>query len=196
MHIPGMKVIVPSTARDGKGLLTSAIFDEDPCLFVETIRLQGQKGMVPTDPGFSIPLGLADVKRQGTDVTIISYGRSVLDSLAAAATLAEQGINAEVVDLRTLVPLDIETMVESVRSTRRAVVVHDAVQFAGPGAEIVATLQAECFGQLAAAIERVAARFVPTPAAAALEAQLYPSPARIVAAVQRTFQTSGADVHG
>src|SRR4029077_13649331 len=74
MHIPGMKVIVPSTPRDGKGLLTSAIFDEDPCLFVETIRLQGQKGLVPTDPGFSIPLGLADIKRPGTDVTIISYG--------------------------------------------------------------------------------------------------------------------------
>ena len=156
MHIPGMKVIVPSTPRDGKGLLTSAIFDEDPCLFVETIRLQGQKGLVPTDPGFSIPLGQADIKRPGTDVTLISYGRSVLESLAAAETLAEQGVSAEVVDLRTLVPLDIETIVESVRRTRRAVVVHDAVQFAGPGAEIVATLQAECFGELAAPIERVA----------------------------------------
>ena len=104
----------------------------------------------------------------------------------------EDGISAEVVDLRTLVPLDIETMVESVRRTRRAVVVHDAVQFAGPGAEIVATLQSECFNELAAPIERVAARFVPTPAAAALEAQLYPSPARIVAAVQRTRETAGA----
>jgi pyruvate/2-oxoglutarate/acetoin dehydrogenase E1 component len=188
MHIPGMKVIVPSTPRDGKGLLTSAIFDPDPCLFVETIRLQGQKGLVPTDPGFSIPLGQADVKRSGSDVTIISYGRSVLDSLAAAKVLEEDGISAEVVDLRTLVPLDVETMAESVRRTRRAVVVHDAVQFAGPGAEIVATLQSECFSELAAPIERVAARFVPTPAAAALEAQLYPSPARIVAAVQRTLQ--------
>jgi pyruvate/2-oxoglutarate/acetoin dehydrogenase E1 component len=196
MHIPGMKVIVPSTPRDGKGLLTSAIFDEDPCLFVETIRLQGQKGLVPTDPGFSIPLGQADIKRPGTDVSIISYGRSVLDSLAAAATLGEQGVNAEVVDLRTLVPLDVETMVESVRRTRRAVVVHDAVQFAGPGAEIAATLQSECFGQLVAPVERVGARFVPTPAAAALEAQVYPSPVRIVVAVQRTLQASAADAHG
>src|SRR6185503_19860734 len=83
MHIPGMKVIVPSTPRDGKGLLTSAIFDEDPCLFVETIRLQGQKGLVPTDPGFSIPLGQADIKRPGCDVTLISYGRSLHESLAA-----------------------------------------------------------------------------------------------------------------
>ncbi len=80
MHIPGMKVIVPSTPRDGKGLLTSAIFDEDPCLFVETIRLQGQKGLVPTDPGFSIPLGQADIKRPGSDISLISYGRSVLES--------------------------------------------------------------------------------------------------------------------
>ncbi|HVQ98730.1 MAG TPA: transketolase C-terminal domain-containing protein, partial [Mycobacterium sp.] len=121
MHIPGMKVIVPSTPRDGKGLLTSAIFDEDPCLFVETIRLQGQKGLVPTDPGFSIPLGRAEVKRPGTDVTIISYGRSVLDALAAAAALDEQGVSAEVVDLRTLVPFDVDTIVKSVRRTRRAV---------------------------------------------------------------------------
>ena len=152
MHIPGMKVIVPSTPRDGKGLLTSAIFDEDPCLFVETIRLQGQKGLVPTDPGFSIPLGQADIKRPGSDISLISYGRSVLESLAAAETLEEQGVSAEVVDMRTLVPLDVDTMVESVRRTGRAVVVHDAVQFAGPGAEIVATLQAECFGELAAPI--------------------------------------------
>ena len=188
MHIPGMKVIVPSTPRDGKGLLTSAIFDPDPCLFVETIRLQAKKGPVPTDPGFAIPLGLADVKRPGSDVSIIAYGRSVHDALAAATTLQEQGVSAEVVDLRTLLPLDVNTMVESVRRTRRAVVVHDAVQFAGPGAEIVATLQAEAFGDLVAPIERVGGRFVPAPAAAALEAQIYPSPARIVTAVQKTLK--------
>jgi pyruvate dehydrogenase E1 component beta subunit len=187
-----MKVIVPSTPRDGKGLLTSAIFDPDPCLFVETIRLQGQKGQVPIDPGFSIPLGQADIKRPGTDVTLISYGRSVHESLAAATALQEQGVSAEVVDLRTLVPLDIETIVESVRRTRRAVVAHDAVQFAGPGAEIVATLQSECFTELAAPIERVGARFVPTPAAATLEAQIYPSSARIVAAAHRTLDKAGA----
>ncbi|MCW2650362.1 MAG: acetoin:2,6-dichlorophenolindophenol oxidoreductase subunit beta [Actinomycetota bacterium] len=197
MHIPGMKVIVPSTPRDGKGLLTSAIFDEDPCLFVETIRLQGQKGPVPTDPDFAIPLGQADVKRPGTDVTLICYGRSVHDALAAAATLQdEHAVSAEVVDLRTLVPLDVDTMVSSVRRTRRAVVVHDAVRFAGPGAEIVATLQAELFGELEAPVERVGARFVPTPAAAALEAQVYPSPARVVQAAQRTLQSAKAGIHG
>ncbi len=91
MHIPGMKVIVPSTPRDGKGLLTSAIFDEDPCLFVETIRLQGQKGLVPTDPGFSIPLGQADIKRPGSDISLISYGRSVLECLARGADAGGAG---------------------------------------------------------------------------------------------------------
>jgi pyruvate/2-oxoglutarate/acetoin dehydrogenase E1 component len=194
MHIPGMKVIVPSTPRDGKGLLTSAIFDPDPCLFIETIRLQGKKGLVPVEPGFSIPLGQADIKRPGSDVTLISYGRSVHEALGAAATLQEQGVSAEVVDLRTLVPLDVDTIVESTRRTKRAVVVHDAVQFAGPGAEIAAILQSELFGELAAPIERVAARFVPNPAAAALEAQVYPTAARIVEAAQRTLDR--AKVHG
>src|ERR1700734_651306 len=187
IHIPGIKGIVPAPPRDGKGLLASAIFDEDPCLFVETVRLQGKKGLVPVDPGFRIPLGQADIKRPGTDVTLISYGRAVHDALAAAETLAGQGVSAQGVDLRTLVPLDVETIVDSVRRTRRAVIIHDAVQFAGPGAEIAAILQSELFGELAAPIERVGARFVPNPAAAALEAQVYPSPARIVAAAQRTL---------
>src|ERR1700738_3457706 len=194
MPIPGMKVIVPSTPRDGKGLLTAAIFDEDPCLFVETIRLQGKKGPVPVEPGFSIPLGQADIKRSGTDVSLISYGRSVHEALAAAATLAERGVSAEVVDLRTLVPLDVETIVQFAHPTPRAVIVHDAVQFAGPGAEIAAILQSELFGELAAHVERVGARFVPNPAAAGLGAQVYPSAAGIVKAVQRTL--GRAKVHG
>jgi len=196
MHIPGMKVIVPSTPRDGKGLLTTAIFDEDPCLFIETIRLQGQRGSVPVDPGFSIPLGLADIKRPGDDVTVISYGRCVHEALAAATTLQEHGVSAEVVDLRTLVPLDVETMLSSACRTRRVVVAHDAVQFGGPGAEITATLQSELFGDLVAPIERVGARFVPTPAAPALEAQIYPSAERIVAAAQRTLRPTAVGADG
>src|SRR5581483_8370146 len=136
MHIPGLKVVVPSTPRDGKGLLTSAIFDDDPCVFVETIRLQGQRGMVPVDPAFSIPLGEADIKRAGNDVTLIAYGRAVHEARGAATSLEADGISAEVLDLRTLVPLDVPAMLESVRRTTRAVVVHDAVQFAGPGAEV------------------------------------------------------------
>ena len=195
MHIPGMKVIVPSTPRDGKGLLTSAIFDEDPCLFIETIRLQGVKGPVPVDPGFSIPLGQADIKRPGTDVTLIGYGRSVQDALKAAAKLeSDHGVSAEVVDLRTLVPLDVETIVESVGRTRRAVVAHHAVEFAGPGAEVAAILSKELFGRLEAPVERVGARFVPTPAAPALEAAVLPTPARLVEAALRTL--ASASVHG
>ena len=196
MHVPGMKVIVPSTPRDAKGLLTSAIFDEDPCLFVETILLQSQRGSVPIDPGFSIPLGSADIKRPGTDVTLISYGRSVHDCLRAAAALQEQGVSAEVVDLRTLLPLDVETMLESVRRTRRVVIAHNAVQFAGPGAEIAAILSSELFGELAAPVERVGARFVPAPAARELEAQIYPSAERIVAAAHRTLRPAAASTHG
>ena len=191
MHIPGMKVIVPSTPRDGKGLLTSAIFDEDPCLFIETIRLQGVKGPVPVDPGFSIPLGQADIKRPGTDVTLIGYGRSVQDALKAAAKLeSDHGVSAEVVDLRTLVPLDVETIVESVGRTRRAVVAHHAVEFAGPGAEVAAILSKELFGRLEAPVERVGARFVPTPAAPALEAAVLPTPARLVEAALRTLASA------
>lgn len=195
MHVPGMKVIVPSTPRDGKGLLTSAIFDEDPCLFIETVRLQGIKGSVPTDPGFSIPLGRADVKRPGSDVTLIGYGRSVHDALGAAEVLAaEHDVSAEVVDLRTLVPLDVETLVDSVGRTRRAVVAHHAVEFAGPGAEVAAILSKELFGRLVAPVERVGAKFVPTPAAAALEAAVLPSKRRLVEAALRTLNT--ASVHG
>ncbi|MDT3445790.1 transketolase C-terminal domain-containing protein [Pseudofrankia sp. BMG5.37] len=198
MHVPGLKVIVPSTPRDGKGLLTSAIFDDDPCIFVETIRLRGQRGLVPTDPAFAIPLGQADVKRPGTDVTLISYGRAVLDALGAAATLEQEGISAEVLDLRTLVPLDVEAIVESVRRTRRAVVVHDAVRFAGPGAEIASILHSELFGVLEAPVERLGARFVPNPGPSALESQVYPSADRVIAAVQRTLApaTVRAGAHG
>ena len=188
MHTPGLKVIVPSTPRDAKGLMTTAVFDEDPCIFVETVRLYAQRGLVPVDPGFAIPLGEADVKRAGTDVTLIGYGRGVLEAMGAATQLEQDGVSAEVLDLRTLVPLDVPAMVESVGRTRRAVVVHDAVQFAGPGAEIAAILQRELFGELAAPVERVGARFVPNPAAPALEAQIYPSADRIVAAVRRTLE--------
>jgi len=187
MHIPGLKVVVPSTPRDGKGLLTAAISSDDPVLFVETIRLQGQRGPVPLDPGFSIPFGEADVKRPGRDVTLVSYGRSVVESLAAAAKLAEDGIDAEVLDLRTLVPLDVAGMVDAVSRTGRAVVVTDAVEFAGPSAEIASSLEHELFGRLAAPVERVGTRFVPNPAPAVLESQIYPTVDRIVAAVQRTL---------
>jgi acetoin:2,6-dichlorophenolindophenol oxidoreductase subunit beta len=190
MHIPGLKVIIPATPRDAKGLLTSAIFDDDPCIFVETIRLQGQRGVVPTDPAFAIPLGQADIKRAGKDITLIGYGRGLVESMGAAEKLAQEGVSAEVLDLRTLVPLDVPAMVESVGRTKRAVVVHDAVRFAGPGAEIVATLQEHVFDDLAAPVARVGARFVPNPAAPNLEAQIYPNADAIAAAAKQTLGSS------
>jgi pyruvate dehydrogenase E1 component beta subunit len=188
MHVPGLKVIIPSTPRDGKGLLTSAIFDDDPCLFIESMRLLGHRGPVPLDPEFSIPLGQADVKCSGTDVTVITYGRTVLEALAAAGELEQQGISAEVLDLRTLLPLDIDRMADSVGKTRRAVVVHDAVQYAGPGAEIAALLQEELFDTLAAPVQRVGGSFVPIPAAHGLESQVFPNAAGIAIAARKTLE--------
>lgn len=188
MHIPGLKVVVPSTPADAKGLLTSAIFDPDPCVFMETVITYGMRGPVPTDPGFRVPLGVADVKRPGRDATIVTYGRGVFDALAAAEELATQGVEVEVVDVRTLVPLDTETILESVGRTRRAVVAHYATTFAGPGAEIAATIASALHGQLAAPVERVGARFTPIPSASALEAAVLPSAPMIVDAVRRTLE--------
>ncbi|MBO0729685.1 MAG: alpha-ketoacid dehydrogenase subunit beta, partial [Acidimicrobiaceae bacterium] len=168
MHIPGMKVVVPSNAADAKGLLTTAIFDNDPVLFVESGALYPRKGKVPVEE-YSIPFGEAAVVRPGEDVTIVTYGVGVPESLAAAATLEEDGVKAEVIDLRTLVPLDVPKVVESVAKTRRAVVVHYATRFAGPGAEIAATITEQLFGQLAAPVGRVGAAYTPIPAASTIE---------------------------
>ena len=196
MHIPGLKVIIPATPRDAKGLLTSAIFDEDPCLVLETIRLQAQRGSVPLDPSFSIPLGQAEVKRPGTDVTVVTYGRGLVESLNAAAALDAEGVSVEVLDLRTLVPMDVPLLLDSCARTRRAVVVHDAVQFAGPGAEIAAIVHEELFDVLEAQVGRVGARFIPNPGNPALEAQIYPSVDKIVGAVRRTMGESPVEVAG
>ena len=186
MHIPGLKVVVPSTPADAKGLLTSCIFDPDPCVFVETVITYGARGPVPDEPGFAIPLGQADVKREGRDVTVVSYGRAVFDALTAAEELAADGIDVEVVDLRTLVPLDVTRVLASVRKTGRAVVAHYATRFAGPGAELAATIGHELFGELRAPVERVGARFAPIPAAAGLEAAVFPSAGAIADAARRT----------
>ena len=187
MHIPGLKVIVPSTPRDAKGLLTSAIFDPDPCVFVETVITYGVRGPVPVDPAFSIPLGQADLKRPGSDVTVVTYGRGVFDALSAAAPLAAEGVDVEVLDLRTLVPLDTERILESVGKTKRAVVAHYATAFAGPGAEVAATIAEGLFGELRAPVQRVGARFAPIPSSSVLEAAALPSAAAIIDAVRRTL---------
>ncbi len=166
MHVPGLKVVYPSTPADAKGLLLSSIFDPDPVLFIEAAMLYGVKGQVTEGDGIRIPLGKADIKRPGSDVTIITYGLAVGQSLQAAELLAEEGIDAEVLDLRTLVPLDMETVLESVGKTRRAVIVHNATTFAGPGAEIAAQINEKMFGELLEPVQRVGAQFTPIPARA------------------------------
>jgi acetoin:2,6-dichlorophenolindophenol oxidoreductase subunit beta len=190
MHIPGLKVIVPSTPRDAKGLLTSAIFDPDPCVFMETVLTYGARGLVPDDPSFSIPLGEADVKREGNDVTVVTYGRGVFDALTAAEQLAGEGIDVEVLDLRTLVPLDTDKILASVGKTKRAVVAHSATTFAGPGAEVAATIAEALFGELLAPVQRVGAAFIPIPSAQVLEAATLPSASSIADAVRRTLEGS------
>jgi acetoin:2,6-dichlorophenolindophenol oxidoreductase subunit beta len=190
MHIPGLKVIVPSTPRDAKGLLTSAIFDPDPCVFMETVMTYGARGLVPDDPGFSIPLGEADVKREGKDVTVVTYGRGVFDALTAAEQLAGEGVDVEVLDLRTLVPLDTDRILASVGKTKRAVVAHSATTFAGPGAEVAATIAEGLFGELLAPVQRVGAAFTPIPSAQVLEAATLPSASSIADAVRRTLEGS------
>jgi pyruvate/2-oxoglutarate/acetoin dehydrogenase E1 component len=185
MHVPGLKVIIPSTPADAEGLLRSAIFDPDPCVFIDETRIHGIKGPRLETPDRKIPLGSADVKRRGDDVTIITYGRGVHDALAAAETLAADGIEAEVVDLRTLVPLDMPTVLDSVGRTRRAVVAHYATEFAGPGAELAARISHDLFDRLTAPVVRVGSRFLPIPASVGLESQVYPNAARIEDAVRK-----------
>ena len=185
MGMPGLKVVVPSSPADAKGLLTTAIFDDDPVVFVETARLLGTRGMVPVDD-YAIPFGQANVVRPGTDVTIVTYGRGVPESVTAADELDAEGISVEIIDLRTLVPMDTETVFESVRRTRRAVAVTYSVRFGGPSAEIAATINEHCFGDLAAPVARVGAQFTPIPSASVLEAAHFPDPQRIADAVRRT----------
>jgi pyruvate dehydrogenase E1 component beta subunit len=181
-HIPGLVVVMPSNPRDAKGLLKSAIRDDNPVIFMENEVLYNFKGEVP-DEEYHIPLGLADVKRTGQDVTIVAWSRSCVTALAAADVLAKDGIEAEVVDPRTLRPLDDELIFESVRKTNRCVVVEEGWRYAGFGAEIADRVQRECFDDLDAPVVRVTAADVPMPYAKTLEKAFLPQPERIVDAV-------------
>jgi acetoin:2,6-dichlorophenolindophenol oxidoreductase subunit beta len=167
-HIPGLKVVMPSRAEDAAGLLRSAIADPNPVVFVEHKNLYFRKESVP-DEIEPIPIGAARVAREGSAVTIVALSRMVGESLAAAERLAAEGIEAEVIDPRTLVPLDLEAIVESVKRTNRLVVAHEAVQQGGFGAEIAAEVQSVAFDHLDAPIERVGAPFEPVPLSPELE---------------------------
>ncbi len=184
LHVPGLKVVVPSTPYDAKGLLKASIRDNNTVVFLEQKRLYKEKGMIP-DEDYTIPLGVADVKREGTDVSIITYGRMVQMSLQVAEKLAEEGINAEVLDLRSLSPLDKDAIIATAKKTHRVVIVHEAVQFGGFGGEIAATItDSEAFYYLDAPIKRVGALYCPVPFNPVLEAETFPTPAKIEAAVR------------
>ncbi|CAA0079278.1 Acetoin:2,6-dichlorophenolindophenol oxidoreductase subunit beta [Mycolicibacterium vanbaalenii] len=186
MHTPGLKVVWPSTAADAAGLLNACLAENDPCLFIESMKLYygGGKGPVPV-ADYVIPLGQADVKRTGGDVTICTYGAMVHTALEAAQRLEKEGVSVEVVDLRTLVPLDLATVVTSVRKTTRLVVAHESVGFCGPGAEIAAAVGSELFGTLSTPIQRVAASYTPVPRAGTLEAACRPDAEQLIEAIGR-----------
>lgn len=184
LHVPGLKVVVPSTPYDAKGLLKASIRDNNTVVFLEQKRLYKEKGMIP-DEDYTIPLGVADIKREGTDVSIITYGRMVQMSLQVAEKLAGEGINAEVLDLRTLSPLDKDAIIATAKKTHKVVIVHEAVQFGGFGGEIAATItDSEAFYYLDAPIKRVGALYCPVPFNPVLEAETFPTPAKIEAAVR------------
>ncbi len=184
-HVPGLKVVAPATPYDAKGLLKSAIRDDNPVIFLEGEMLYNTRGEVP-EGEYTIPLGRADIKRSGTDVTIVCHSKTVAVALKAADQLAEQrGLSAEVVDLRTIRPLDVETLVTSVRKTNRCVVVEEGWPFCGVGAQVVHEIQHAAFDDLDAPIERVTGADVPMPYNKHLERAAKPSVEQVVEAVRR-----------
>ena len=189
VHIPGLKVVFASTPEDARGLLWSSIYEDNPVIFFEHRTLYGIKATVP-DEIEPIPLGRARVHREGEDVTVIATGRLVHESLAAADEAEKEGVSVEVVDPRTLQPLDEDTLVGSVKKTNRAVVAHEAVTRMGFGAEVAAVLQYEAFDWLDAPIERVGARFVPLPFAPVMEEFVVPHSEDVLEAIRRTVGRS------
>lgn len=184
MHLPGLKVVLPSTPYDAKGLLIQAIRDDNPVVFLEHKMLYAMEGEVP-EGDYAIPFGKVDIKRKGEDVTIVATARMVHTALGAAEKLAADGISAEVLDPRTLCPLDGEGILESVKKTHRLVIVHEEVKFAGSGAEIAAMAAEEAFDYLDAPIVRVGAPFCPVPFSQPLEQAFIPSESQIIDAVRK-----------
>jgi pyruvate dehydrogenase E1 component beta subunit len=186
-HVPGLKVLAPATPACAKGLLKTAIRDPDPVLFMESETLYNVKGEVPDDPDYLIPMGQARVAREGKDASIIAYGRIVYVALEAAAALEKEGIDVEVIDLRSLRPLDDEALVRTVSKTHRAVLAYEGWPYGGVGGEIVDRIQRLAFDELDAPILRVTFRDVPMPYNAKLEQYVIPQPERIAAAVREVL---------
>ena len=186
-HVPGLKVIMPATPYDMKGLTVSCVRDNNPTVLVLHKRMFGVKGDVPEEI-YEVPLGVARVARSGADVTVVSYSRMAEESLKAADHLSDEGIDCEVIDLRTVSPFDIDTVVESVMKTSRVIVVHEAVRFCGLGAEITAQVQELAFDHLDAPVGRVGAPYSPVPFSPALESHYVPDAERIAAEIRATVE--------
>src|SRR5947207_1922805 len=191
-HVPGLKVVRPSTPADAKGLLKSAIRDDNPVIFIEAETLYAVKGEVPEDPDFTIPLGRAVVRREGTDVTVIAYMGMMYRAIEVADELAKEGISVELVDPRTLRPMDVETIIGSVRKTHRVVVVEAGAGFAGMGSEISAFVTEHAFDDLDAPVERVTGANAPMPYARNLEKLKTPTKDKIAAAIRRVCNANGS----
>jgi acetoin:2,6-dichlorophenolindophenol oxidoreductase subunit beta len=189
-HVPGLKVVLPSSPYDVKGLLVAAVRDDNPTVVILNKRMLGTKGPVPEEI-YEIPLGQANTVRSGRDVTVIAVGRMVVEAVTAATELAESGAEVEVIDVRTVQPLDSQTILDSVRRTNRALVVHEAVTFGGIGAEIAAQIQEEAFDYLDAPVLRLGAPFSPVPFSPVLERAYIPDSSRIAAGVRRLLERSG-----
>jgi len=190
-HIPGLKVVHPSNPYDMKGLMTSCIREDNPTIMIKHKRLLGMQGEVPEE-AYAIPLGSANILRAGSDVTVVGWGRMVNEALDAAERVAADGIDVEVIDPRTLQPLDTATIVESVRKTNRVIVVHEAVKFGGLGAEVAAQIQEEAFDHLDAPVVRIAAPFSPVPFSPTLEQHYLPSTTDIEAGIRAIVARRGA----
>lgn len=182
-HFPGVYVVAPSTPYDAKGMLKAAIRNDNPVMFIEHSTLYQTRGEVPTAE-YTVPLGKADVKREGSDVTLVSYSKMTQVALQAADVLAGEGISAEVIDLRSLRPLDTGPVLESFKKTNRCVVVEESWALYGIGAEIAARIQAEAFDWMDAPVKRVSQEDVPLPYSRELEQSALPNPAKVVAAVK------------
>ncbi len=185
-HVPGLKVVMPSSPYDLKGLLVSCVRENNPTILVKNKLMFGVSGPVPEEL-YEIPLGVGNIVREGADVTIVAYSRMVSESMKAADKLAEEGINCEIVDPRTVQPLDTDIIVTSAKKTNRVVVVHEAVRFGGLGAEIAAQVQEEAFDYLDAPVARVAAPFSPIPFSPGLEGHYVPNAKRIADGIRETL---------
>ena len=185
-HVPGLKIVTPSNAADAKGLLRSAIDCNDPVIFIENILCYGLKSDDP-GPDHRVPLGKAAIVREGSDVTLVTYGRTVLDALDVAKTMEDEGVSVEVIDLRTIAPYDEQAVLASVRKTGRAVVLHEAVRAYGTGAEIAARVTEQLFNELKAPVQRIGGAFSAVPFVSALEQAWIPGKDDIADAIRTTM---------